>query len=150
MKNGLQMVALLVLMAGLAYWIHGVDAETHQAVRDYVSGHAWAANGAYVIAALSALMVYLFLYWGWISIRVDTAIRNLQNTQNQGRNEHCACGSGKKFKNCCAHRVMQAKNRALLIDAAIEHAHYHSPLMARLFWPVLVIHKRLRPKHLIG
>jgi hypothetical protein len=23
----------------------------------------------------------------------------------QGRNEPCACGSGKKFKNCCAHKA---------------------------------------------
>jgi hypothetical protein len=36
-----------------------------------------------------------------------------------GRNDHCPCGSGKKFKKCCARKTQQSRAGMLLIGLLV-------------------------------
>ncbi len=36
-----------------------------------------------------------------------------------GRNDLCTCGSGKKFKRCCATRVQQSKSGRVMLIAVV-------------------------------
>lgn len=141
-------LTLLVVMAGLAYWIHGVDAETHQAVRDFVATHAWARIIADIVAIGSALIIYFLCYVWWLSslgTKLSTEIAKNAAKEKQGRNESCACGSGLKFKNCCAHIPKMASDPGAMMDSVAHTANQTHPRMAILFWPFLAIHKRLSP-----
>src|SRR5574340_318162 len=146
MKNGLQLIVWLVLMAGIAYWIHGVDAETHQAVRDYVATHAWAQIVADIVGIGAALIIYFLVYVWWISSlgsKLSAEIAINAEKEKQGRNAPCACGSGLKFKNCCALIPRMAGSPSAMIDSAAHIANRTHPRMAILFWPLLAIHKRV-------
>ena len=141
----LQLV-FLVLMAGMAYWIYGVDAETHQTVRDYAATHAWVDIVAVIIGVGALLLMYFTCYAWWISsLGSKLSVEMAENTVKQGRNEPCACGSGLKFKNCCALRHKMAREPGAMIDSSAHIASQTHPIMAILFWPFLAIHKRLCP-----
>jgi len=143
--NKLQLV-FLVLMAGMAYWIYGVDAEMHQTVRDYAATHAWAMIVADIVAISAALMIYFLCYVWWISsLALKLSAEIAENTVKQGRNEPCACGSGLKFKNCCALKHKMAREPEAMIDSSAHIASQTHPRMAFLFWPLLAMHKRVFP-----
>lgn len=144
MKNLLNLT-FYVAMAGSAYWIYGVDAETHQAVRDFVATHVWATIVADIIVSSLALIIYLLCYVWWLSslgTKLSTEIAKNAAKEKQGRNESCACGSGLKFKNCCAHIPKMASDPGAMMDSVAHIASQAHPRMAILFWPFLAIHKR--------
>jgi len=141
----LQLV-FLVLMAGMAYWIYGVDAETHQTVRDYAVTHAWVDIVAVIIGIGALLLMYFTCYAWWISsLGSKLSVEMAENTVKQGRNELCACGSGKKFKNCCAQIRTMASNPDAILNSAVHTASQTHPRMAILFWPLLAMYKRVFP-----
>lgn len=139
----LQWIGLILLTAGLAYWIHGVDPETHQTVRDYAATHAWVNI---VAVSILLLLIYFICYEWWISSLASKLSGEIhQNAVKQGRNEPCACGSGRKFKNCCALMPKMAKNQVAMRVSAAHIASQTHPRMAILFWPLLAMYKRAFP-----
>ncbi len=60
--------------------------------------------------SLSPILIWLFFCLSYLRGTVESA-QEARTLQKVGRNQPCPCGSGKKYKHCCARRVPLGVNK---------------------------------------